>query len=80
MQAIAWWAIPIVATLLAIAWAAFVSRPKPPADPHDSVAEYARFRAALDGSRDRTADRPTDRTADRTADRARPVTEPEQDA
>jgi hypothetical protein len=52
VEAIAWWAIPIGATLLAVAWVSFVSRPKPPADPHDSVEDYRRFRSALGGTRD----------------------------
>ena len=52
MEAIAWWAIPIGATLVAVVWVSLVSRPKPPADPHDSVEDYERFRAALDSSRD----------------------------
>jgi hypothetical protein len=48
MAAIAyWWAIPAGATLLALLWAAWTSRPKRVQDPEDSVAGYARFRQAL---------------------------------
>jgi hypothetical protein len=65
VEAIAWWAIPIGATLVAIVWVSLVSRPKPRADPHDSVAEYARFRAALDSSRGTAGPPPAERSRDR---------------
>lgn len=48
MQAVLWWLIPLGATALAIAWVAWVGRSRPPADPHDTVAEHLRFRAAMD--------------------------------
>lgn len=48
MEAILWWLIPLVATALAIAWVAWMSRPRPPADTHDSLAEHRRFREAMD--------------------------------
>lgn len=47
MQAIAWWLIPIVATVVAVVWLSFRSRPRPPADPHHSLEEHARFREAM---------------------------------
>lgn len=48
MQALAWWLIPIVATLVAVGWLSFRARPRPPVDPHDSLEERARFRAAME--------------------------------
>ena len=42
------WLLPVpVATLAAIAWAAWTSRSRAPVDPADSVREYERFRAAM---------------------------------
>jgi hypothetical protein len=42
------WLLPVpVATLSAIAWAAWRARPRGPVDPRDSVADYERFRRAL---------------------------------
>ena len=48
MQAVAWWLIPIVATLLAVAWLSFRNRPRPPVDTHESLEERERFRAAME--------------------------------
>jgi hypothetical protein len=48
MQAIVWWSVPLVAFVVAIAWVSIANRPRPPVDPHDSVAEHERFRAAMD--------------------------------
>ena len=47
MQAMAWWLIPIVATLLAVAWVTWRARPRRPADPHDTLAAHKRFTDAL---------------------------------
>jgi len=47
MSAFVWWLIPIGATVLAIAWASWASRPKPRADVHDTLQSYERFRRAL---------------------------------
>jgi anti-sigma factor RsiW len=42
------WLLPVpVATLSAVAWAAWTSRVRGPADPLDSIAEHERFRQAL---------------------------------
>jgi hypothetical protein len=43
----AWWLIPIVATLSAIAWVTWRARPRRPADPHDSLAAHRRFTEAM---------------------------------
>ena len=43
----AWWSVPLVAFVLAIVWVSVANRPRPPADPHDSVAEHQRFREAM---------------------------------
>jgi hypothetical protein len=48
MQAMAWWSVPLVAFILAIVWVSVANRPRPPADPHDSVAEHERFIEALE--------------------------------
>ena len=47
MAAIAWWAIPIGATLIAVLWTSWLSRPRGPEDVHDTVKSYERFKAAL---------------------------------
>lgn len=47
MQAIVWWSVPLVAFVLAIVWVSIANRPRPPVDPHDSVAEHERFREAM---------------------------------
>jgi hypothetical protein len=47
MQAMAWWAIPLIATALAILWAVFAARPKGPADAEQTVAAHQAFREAL---------------------------------
>ena len=47
MQAMAWWLVPITATLLAIAWVTWSARPRRPADPHDTLAAHRRFTEAL---------------------------------
>jgi hypothetical protein len=47
VQAMAWWLVPITATLLAIAWVTWSARPRRPADPHDTLAAHRRFTEAL---------------------------------
>ncbi len=47
MQAMAWWSVPLLAFVVAIVWVSLANRPRPPADPHDSVAEHERFREAM---------------------------------
>ena len=47
VQAMAWWLIPIVATLLAVAWVTWTARPRRPADPHETLAAHKRFTEAL---------------------------------
>jgi len=47
VQALAWWLIPIVATLLAVVWVTWANRPRRPADAHDSLAAHRRFTEAL---------------------------------
>ena len=47
MQAMAWWSVPLVAFVVAIVWVSVANRPRPPADPHDSMAEHERFREAM---------------------------------
>lgn len=47
MEAMAWWLIPIVATLLAVVWVTWRARPRRPVDPHHSLAAHRRFTEAL---------------------------------
>jgi hypothetical protein len=47
VQAMAWWLVPITATLLAVAWVTWSARPRRPADPHDTLAAHRRFTEAL---------------------------------
>lgn len=47
MSALMWWLIPIGATLLALMWAAWRSRPARQVDMHTSMHEQARFKAAM---------------------------------
>ena len=54
MAAIAWWGIPIGATLVAVLYTAWAGRPRRPEDVHDTVEHYQRFKAAI--SADVTAD------------------------
>lgn len=42
-----WWAIPVVATALAVVWLSWRARERQ-VDPHDSVAERRRFIAAME--------------------------------
>jgi len=46
-----WLAIPLVALLVACAWAAWAGRQRGPADPLDSVEAHHRFVEALERSR-----------------------------
>jgi hypothetical protein len=47
MQALVWWLVPVAGFLLALAWVTVRNRPRPPVDPHESMAEHQRFREAL---------------------------------
>ncbi len=47
MGAMVWWLIPLVATVVAIAWVTWLNRPRPPADTHDSLQEHERFKQAM---------------------------------
>ena len=51
MEVLGWLAIPVGAVLLAVVWVAWVSRAKPPADVHETLEEYERFKAAFEPSR-----------------------------
>lgn len=42
-----WWLIPLGATLLALVWAAWRSRPERTVDMHTSISNQARFNAAM---------------------------------
>lgn len=54
---VAWWAIPLLATLTAMAWVAWAgSRSSSSGSVHDSTRRYERFRAAME--KDRQAGRP----------------------
>jgi hypothetical protein len=47
MEILAWLGVPIAATLVAIGWTHWSSRERGPAQPHDTVAAYERFRSAM---------------------------------
>jgi len=49
MSALAWWLLPIAATLIAIAYATWRGRPGPPEDTHDAMEARERFRRAIEG-------------------------------
>jgi hypothetical protein len=51
MSPLAWLAIPLVALLAAMGWAAWAGRPRGPGDPLDSVEAHHRFVRALERSR-----------------------------
>jgi hypothetical protein len=88
MQALAWWAIPIIATSVAIVWAIFAARPKGPADAHRTVAEHLAFRSALQAGHVRVqpGEAPDTQGPDTTAagggdqDREAPASPPSPDA
>jgi len=42
-----WWLIPVIATLIALAWVALRNRPSRPADAAQGMAEMERFREAM---------------------------------
>lgn len=48
VSALAWWLIPIVATVLAIAWAAWRARPERPTEAHDGMESLRRFQSAME--------------------------------
>jgi hypothetical protein len=48
VSALAWWLIPLAATVLAVVWAAWRSRPRRPADAHVAMEDMARFRQAME--------------------------------
>ncbi|HLZ38021.1 MAG TPA: hypothetical protein VKP64_09770 [Mycobacteriales bacterium] len=47
MSVLAWLAIPLAATFVAIVWAYFAARPRRSARVLDTMAAYERFRAAM---------------------------------
>ena len=47
MIVLAWLAVPIGATILAIAWTHWTSRPRRPLETHESVADFEKFRTAM---------------------------------
>ncbi|HET7901973.1 MAG TPA: hypothetical protein VFL59_12375 [Candidatus Nanopelagicales bacterium] len=48
MQVLAWLLIPLVATILGIAWVVWRSREPKPVDPEQGMEELARFRHAME--------------------------------
>ena len=47
MSVLLWWLIPVVATLIALAWVALRNRPSRPADAAQGMADMERFREAM---------------------------------
>jgi hypothetical protein len=48
VSALAWWLIPIVATVLAITWAAWRARPERPIEGHDAMENLKRLQIAME--------------------------------
>jgi hypothetical protein len=48
MSAIAWWIIPALATLLAIVYVSWRSRPRPPEDTHDAIQAREAFKRVIE--------------------------------
>jgi hypothetical protein len=51
MSALVWLTIPGAALVLAVLWVMWLSRERPRVDPHESVEEHERFKAAFDRRR-----------------------------
>ena len=69
MSALAWWIVPVVATIGAIAYVTWRGRPRPPEDTHEAIESRERFRRAMEqgvpGRRGRRApDAPDARAGD----------------
>lgn len=47
VSALAWWLIPIAATILAVGWAALRSRPEPPTEAHEGMEQLRRMQEAM---------------------------------
>jgi len=47
LSTLAWFGLPVVATLLAMLWTAYAGRRRPPSNEIDSMERHARLRAAL---------------------------------
>ena len=48
MQVLAWLLIPLVATVLGVAWLVWRGREPKPADPEQGMEDLARFRQAME--------------------------------
>lgn len=48
MSPLAWWLIPLGATLLAVVWVSWRSRPRRPAEAEDAIATRQKFKAAME--------------------------------
>jgi hypothetical protein len=46
VSVVVWWAIPLVATVLAVVWLSWRGRPRP-GDPHETVEQRRRFNEAM---------------------------------
>lgn len=46
MSVVVWWAIPLLATIIAVIWLSWRARPRP-GDPHDTVEQRRRFDEAM---------------------------------
>ena len=61
MRELLWLAVPLLATLVAIAWNSWRTRTRGPDEAIDSVQAYERFRAALTVPAQPTGDAPARR-------------------
>lgn len=47
MSALAWWLIPIAATVIAVVWATLRSRPEPPIEAEEGMEQLRRMQEAM---------------------------------
>ena len=51
MKVLGWLLVPLVATLLAVLWVLWRSRPRPPAQMHETLESYEKFKQVFEGPR-----------------------------
>lgn len=64
MSILLWTFAPLVALVLATAWAHWANRPRGPVDPEVSIGQYERFRAAIEAPPVRTTPAPREAPRD----------------
>lgn len=51
MTVVLWLVVPLAVTLLAVVWVTWTSRARPPVDIHETLEDYQRFKAAMEGGK-----------------------------